>query len=103
MLRRWNSQTPSPGALVEHECPRCHRPVELPLGALCGSCLQEIERRSSRIGRLVAAVSTLLVALYVLLRMPRDPAARYVGAVGIAVWYMLTYMVVKRTLREYLK
>ena len=48
-------------------------------------------------------MSSALVAIYVIVRMPQDPTARYVGAVGIVVWYLLTYMVVKRTLREYLK
>ncbi len=95
--------SPFPGLLVEHECPRCHQPVELPLGEICGACRQSIERRASRIGRLVAMVSTVAVAIYVVLRMPRDPTARLVGGVSIGLWYILTYLVVKRVLREYLK
>ena len=39
--------------LVEHECPRCHRAVELPLGELCGTCRGEIERRAVKLGNLV--------------------------------------------------
>ena len=103
MLRPQSSQTPFLGVLVEHECPRCQRPVELPLGQLCGVCRQEIERRASRIGRLVALASTVVVGIYVLVRMPAQPTARMVGAVSIAVWYLLTYLVVKRVMREYLK
>ncbi len=103
MLRRSSSQTPFLGVLVEHECPRCQREVELPLGELCPACRQEIERRAHRIGRLVALVSTIGVGIYVLLKMPAEPTSRMVGAASIAIWYLLTYLVVKRILREYLK
>jgi flagellar biogenesis protein FliO len=54
-------------------------------------------------GRLIAAISTVLVAIYVVVRMPADPTARMVGAVSIVIWYLLTFMVAKRVLREYLK
>jgi hypothetical protein len=54
--------------------------VELPLGELCGACRQEIERRASRIGRLAALVSTIVVGIYVLVRMPAEPTPRMVGA-----------------------
>lgn len=89
--------------MVEHECPRCRRPVELLLGELCRTCRGEIERRARRIGRLVAAVSAALLAVYLVVRMPRDPTARLVGLMSIGVWYILTYLVVTRVLREYLK
>lgn len=91
------------GVLVEHECPRCRRPVELPLGELCGVCRQQIERRAGRIGRLVALVTTVAVGIYVMVRMPPEPTPRMVGAISVAIWYLLTYLVVKRVLREYLK
>jgi len=48
-------------------------------------------------------VSTVAVAIYVVLRMPQDPTARLVGGVSIGLWYILTYLVVKRVLREYFK
>ncbi len=103
MLRRSSSQTPLSGALIEHECPRCHQPVQLPLGELCAECRRDIERRAGRLGRLIAAVSTILIAIYVVVRMPADPTARLVGAMSIVVWYLLTFLVAKRVLREYLK
>ena len=103
MLRRSSSQTPLSGALIEHECPRCHKPVQLPLGELCGECRRDIERRAGRLGRLIAAVSTILIAIYVVVRMPADPTARLVGAMSIVIWYLLTFLVAKRVLREYLK
>ncbi len=101
MLRRWDSRTPLYGVLTEHECPRCRQPVELPLGEICGACRTSIERRAGRIGRLVALISTVGLAIYVLL--PEERTARLVGAMSIGIWYLLTYLVVKRILREYLK
>lgn len=91
------------GGLREHECPRCHREVDLPLGEICLQCRREIEGRARRSARLVAAVTTLAVALYVLLRMPPDPTARLVGGMGIAIWYLLTNLVMRRVLRELLR
>ena len=103
MLRRWNSQTPLYGVLVEHRCPRCSREVELPLGALCANCIKGIERRARNIARIVAGVTTLMLAVYVLVRVPADPTARLVGGLGVAAWYILSGVVVRRTLREALK
>jgi hypothetical protein len=77
--------------------------VELPLGELCRACRQDIERRANRAGRLVALASTIVVGIYVLVRMPAEPTPRMVGAASIAIWYLLTYLVVRRVMREYLK
>ncbi len=104
------SQDPRPGpslsqplgVLVEHECPRCHRPVELPLGAICGDCRQGIERRASRIARLVALGSTAVFGVYVALRVPDDATARIVSGVSVAIWYVLTNLIVKRVLRQHI-
>jgi hypothetical protein len=102
MLRRPNSQTPFFGVLAERECPRCHRPVELPLGELCGHCRADIARRASRIARLVAGASTAVVAVYVILRIPGYPTARAVGAAAVLMWYVLSYLIVRRTLETFL-
>ena len=103
MLRRWNSPTPSFGALREHECPRCHRPVDLPLGEICAHCRREIDARATRVARLVAMLSTLALGIYVMVRVPRDPTARMASGGAVAAWYLLTYLLVRRVLREYLK
>lgn len=102
MLRRRSSPTPLVGGLTEHECPRCHRPVELPLGALCRDCRSEIEARAARVARWVGGVSTVLLVLYVLPRLPADSRGRLVVAVGVAVWYLLSNLVVRRAARELL-
>jgi hypothetical protein len=88
------------GGLIEHECPRCHRPVELPLGALCDVCRAEIQRRAARLGNLIALCTTLLLAGYIYWRMPRDPAARLVGGMAIGIWFLVSNMVVRRAVRE---
>jgi hypothetical protein len=103
MLRQPNLGTPSLGGLVEHECPRCHRPVELPFGEICGTCQGEITRRANRVARLVAMVSTAAVGIYVMLRVPPDPTARAVSGASVAAWYLLTYMIAKRVAREALR
>lgn len=86
----------------ERECPRCHQPVDLPLGEICPACRHAIERRAARIARLVALLSTAAVGVYVLLRVPPDPTARMVSAAAVAVWYLLTTLVARRVLREFL-
>lgn len=93
------------GGLVEHECPRCRRPVELPLGALCDVCRREIDARASRLARLVAGVTTAMLALYVWWRLPADPMRmqQVVGGIGVVAWYLLTYLVVRRSSRELIK
>lgn len=89
--------------LVEHECPRCHRDVELPLGALCPECVTEIEHRSSRFASLGAALSTVILAIYVTIRMPPDDTARLVGVMSVGIWFVISRMVFKRTAREWFR
>lgn len=103
MLRRWDSPTPFAGGLVEHECPRCHRAVELPFGALCRSCLDEINRKAARLGLVLATLSTAILAVYVTLRMPPDPMARRVGILAVVIWFVVSNVVVRRAVREFMK
>ncbi len=101
MLRPPNSQKPFFGVFVEHECPRCHRAVELPLGELCGECRQTIAKRSARTARLVAVITTILVALYMMAEMPADRTARTVGAMAVISWYIIVNLVVRRVLTRH--
>jgi uncharacterized OB-fold protein len=102
-LRPPSSQKPLLGSLIEHECPRCGREVELPLGEICAHCTRAIESRARKIGRLVALTTAVALAIYVYLRMPEDPTARMVGGASVLAWYILTGVVVRRVLREALK
>ena len=101
MLRRWNSPTPLVAGLVEHECPRCHREVELPFGQLCGACVTQIEARAKRVARLVAALSSIAVALSIFIPVPPDQRGRTVGLVGIVIWYVLSNLIVLRVMRRW--
>lgn len=103
MLRHWDSPTPFAGVLVEHECPRCHRAVELPLGMLCRACRDEIERRAARLGNLAGLVTAALLAVYVTVRMPPDPVARRVGILGVVMCFALANVIVRRAVREMMK
>jgi hypothetical protein len=102
MLRPRLSQTPLVAGLLEHECPRCHRAVELPFGAVCPSCRTEIERRARRLAHIVALATTAALAAYVLLRLPADPQGRLMSALAVGLWYLLVKLVVQRSARELL-
>jgi hypothetical protein len=91
----------SAGGLVEHECPRCHRAVELPFGALCRSCAQEIERRAAKWGNQVSLITTILLAAYIyFFRAAPNPTARTVSIMAIVIWFTVTNIVVRRAVRE---
>jgi hypothetical protein len=67
-----------------------------------------VARRASSVGRLVAIVTTLLLAGYLLLTLRAVPlawraTARSVGAVAAVAWYLLTYHIVKRIALQWLR
>ena len=98
---RWNG--------TSHPCARCGTPtVRIGLGDLCPACAQDVTRKASRIGRLVAMVATLLVGGYLVVSLRSVPlawrtTARTVGAVTVVVWYLLTYRIAKRIALEWLR
>jgi hypothetical protein len=60
------------------------------------------------LGRLVAVVTTLLVAGYVMLTLRTvapawQATARTVGTVAVVAWYLLTVRIVQRIALEWLK
>ena len=78
------------------------------VGGLCAPCVQDITRKASRIGRLTAIVTTLLLGGYVILTLRSvapawQATARIVGAVAVVVWYLLTYRIAKRIALEWLE
>ena len=78
------------------------------LGELCPRCVQDVTRKASRIGRLAAIVTTLLLAGYLLVTLRSvGPAwqttARTVGAAAAVAWYLLSYRIVQRIALEWLK
>ena len=95
--------SPLLGTAIEHECPRCHKEVELPLGELCQDCKAAIKVRARKISRYVAMGTTVPFAIYVYFRLPEDPTLRLLGVSTVVAWYILTGLVTKRILLEALK
>ncbi|MGH7700407.1 MAG: hypothetical protein ACREMJ_07830 [Gemmatimonadales bacterium] len=62
-----------------------------------------MRRRAARIARWVAIGTTLLLAVYIIRTVPPDRTARLVGAVAVAIWYVLTSLIVRRVATEWLK
>jgi hypothetical protein len=73
------------------------------VAGLCPACEQRVRRRASRIARWVALGTTLPLAVYVTVTLPRLPAARVVGAAGVVLWYVLTFVIAKRVATEWLR
>jgi hypothetical protein len=75
---------------------------------MCAKCAKDVERRASRTGRLVAIVTTLALAGYLMLTLRGvapawQTTARTVGAVATVAWYVLTVRIVQRMALEWLK
>src|SRR2546422_8436852 len=98
VLRPPSSPAPWSGG-SSHPCGRCGETTGgIEIGGLCGRCAQIVTGKASRIGRLVALVTTLLLAGYVMLTLRSvspdwQATARTVGAVAVVAWYLLTYRI----------
>jgi hypothetical protein len=103
MLRRTSSLSPSFGGLREHECPRCHRSVELPLGELCDACHREVQQRAARVARWVSLLTTLAFGVYVMFVLPPLQTPRLVGGAATAAWFLLTRRIVQRVAAEWFR
>ena len=95
--------SPLLGTAVGHECPRCHKEIDLPLGEHCQECKEAIKLRARKISRYVAIGTTLPFAAYVYVRLPDDSTLRLVGLSSVVAWYIITGLVTKRILMEALK
>ena len=91
------------GTAVGHECPRCHKEIDLPLGELCQDCKDQISLRARKISRYVAMWTTIPFAAYVYFRLPEDSTLRLAGVGAVAAWYVIVGLVTKRFLLEALK
>lgn len=90
-------------------CARCGQATAgLTPGDLCAACVRDVTRRASRLGRLVAIVTTLMVVGYLMLTLRSVPTAsqataRTVGAVAAVAWYVLTFRIAQRIAFEWLR
>lgn len=108
MLRLPSSPGPWPGA-SSHACARCGQSsAGIALGERCANCSREVARKAARIGRIVAGVTALLLAGYLMLTLRTvapalQSTARTVGAAASVAWYVLTFQIVKRIALEWIR
>jgi hypothetical protein len=92
------------GSSSAHLCAKCGEPTEgIPIGGLCHQCRRRIRARAARLARWIAIGTTLPLAVYVTVTLPRTPDARIVGAAAVLIWYVLTSLIVRRVAWEWLK
>ena len=105
MLLRPSSPAPwLSGSGPSHPCAKCGADTAgIAIGGLCASCTRQLERRAGKIARLAAMSTTVPLAVYVTLSLPRDPTSRLVGVASVLLWYVLTFLIAKRVTREWLK
>ena len=105
MLLRPISPVPwSSGSGPSHPCAKCGEyTAGIAIGGLCANCTRALERRASRIARLVAIGTTAVLAVYVAWTLPVERTARLVGAASVLLWYVFTFLIAKRVSREWLK
>jgi hypothetical protein len=85
----------------EAPCSRCGaRIAGLALGDRCPDCNRQLRRRASRLAGRISLLATLLVALYVYLRMPPVPLLRIYGAIAVLATYVLVRRIVSRVAFE---
>jgi hypothetical protein len=93
----------SPSGLSEVPCARCGtRIAGLGWGELCPKCAAERAARANRLARRISLPATLLVGVYVLLRMPAFPLARIYGAITVLITWVVVRKIVQRVALELL-
>ena len=105
MLIRPNSPAPwSSGLGPSHPCAKCGTDTAgIAIGGLCANCTRLLNRRASKVARLVALGTTVPLAVYVALALPVEPTARLVGVASVLLWYVLTFLIAKRVTLEWIK
>jgi len=92
------------GSGPSHPCAKCGTDTPgIAIGGLCPSCTRLLERRAGKIARLAAMGTTVPLAVYVTLSLPRDPTSRLVGVASVLLWYVLTFLIAKRVTLEWMK
>ncbi len=91
----------SPSGSAEVPCARCGaRIAGLAWGEICSECRNRRATRASRLARRISLPATLLVAVYVILRVPPLPLARVYGLIAVLVTYIVVRKVVYRVALE---
>ena len=92
------------GSGPSHPCAKCGEyTAGIAIGGLCANCTRLLQRRATRVARLVAIGTSLALAVYVALTVPVDRTARVVAAGAVLLWYACSFLIAKRVALEWLK
>ena len=94
---------PSLSGLPEVPCARCERRIRgLRWGDLCPDCLAERKGRARRLANRISLAATVLMALYVAIRVSGAPMARLYGAIAVLATYIIVRRIATQIAMEYL-
>jgi len=96
---------PSPAGWAEVPCARCGtRVAGIDFGEFCPTCAADREGRAQKLAHRISLSATVLVALYVLLFVPRTSGlAQAYGWIAVVATLMIVRRVTLRVAREFLK
>ena len=94
---------PSLTGLPEVPCARCERRIRgLRWGDLCPDCLAEREGRARKLASRISLAATLLMAVYVAIRVSAAPMARLYGGIAVLATYIIVQRIATKVAMEYL-
>jgi hypothetical protein len=72
-------------------------------GDLCPECRWEREGRARKISSRAALAATILMGVYVMLRVPADSTARLISVVAVLATYVIVRRIAGRLAMEFMK
>jgi hypothetical protein len=95
---------PSLSGLPEVPCVRCGRRIRgLSWGELCPECLAARKARARKVANRISLAATVLMAIYVIVRVPAESMARLYGAIAVLATYIIVRRIAMAIGMEYLK
>jgi hypothetical protein len=95
---------PSPAGWREVPCVECGEFVAgIGFGERCRPCHERRVRRATGLAVRVAVAATIVMAAWVIWRVPHTNLGRWYGGVGIAATYLLVRLITKRIAMEALR
>jgi hypothetical protein len=95
---------PSLSGLPEVPCVGCGRRIRgLGWGALCPECLAGRKARARKLANRISLAATVLMAVYVIVRVPAESMARLYGAIAVLATYIIVRRIAMAIGMEYLK
>ncbi len=95
---------PSPAGWAEVPCAKCGaRTPGIDFGEYCPACAGERDGRARTLARNISLAGTVLVALYVMLFVPKGTLAQVYGWIAVVATLMIVRRVTFRVAREFLR